>query len=399
MPNSIAVRQRAEYAPIRSRGQMEQESKNIPERHADGQSADKMYWFVMQHWDPQMINLQLQRENVRRRETDSEGLPQLEYFIPYCFLSRIRKKDNESQNAEIEAANHLRGDFHRFVFIHTTKKEIEQLVNSPWNQGTQYRLCHYKDCERHDVTITDEEKDNLIKIFSERKIRFSIGLPVADLGPDVIVQVCKEGSFKGKMARVIEVQHTADGISLKLGIPLFNGLQELKLQDLTLEDIKAKEETTSDIIGTLFVQNTEKTLVDILERRVKHNETDETRLHDATALNHTFLYSYVAVHDLNLSAHFLSLMLICASLRFDQDSIKALIARVKSCLKGDVKFPPDVLAIMNFSLYIATRDANYRTEGKQLVQQNPECIENSLRRLMSIVGVMRSRRKRKYKRK
>ena len=342
---------------------------------------------------PQLLDLQLQRENVRRQDEGNEELPLLEYFIPYCFLTHLSEKAHHNEAADIANANSLRQDFHDFVFIHATHQEIVQLMNSDWNNSMRSRLRYYRDHQGREVTITEEEKNNLIGIFSELRIRYSFGLPVPDLGPDVKVQIRKEGSFHGQTARIIEVKHTADGISLKLGIPMFGGMKELKLSDITLEDIQA-EDVPTDIIGTLFVQDKERILTDILERRAKHTETDETNRQDATMLNHTFLYSYVAINDPILSARFMALMLICATLRFDRESVHVLTERLRVQLAGIKRFPPDTQAWLYFAMYIATRDADYRTLGKQCVQQHPDCVTDTLRRLFTSVIILRSKRKR-----
>lgn len=376
---------------------MEKEEKREKKHDYARLDNTTLRWYVMLSGNPRLLEIQLQRENARRYEHQEEELPMLEYFIPYCFLTRQTEREESRLAADIEYANSLREDFHDFAFIHATRRQIALLGDSDWNRTMRSRLCHYRDRQWREVTITEEEKDNLIAVFSEQRIRFSIGLPVADIGPDVKVQVRRKGSFEGQTARIIEVKHTADGISLKLGIPVFNGMKELTLQDFTLEDIQA-EGVTEDIIGELFIRETEKTLTGILERRVKHKETDETRRQDATELNHTFLYSYVSISDRNLSAHFRALMLLCATLRFDRESVKALTESVReqmgSSAKTKAKYSPEVLAVMNFSLYIATRDADYRTAGKECVRQHPECTTDTLRRLMSLSGLLRSKRKR-----
>lgn len=350
----------------------------------------------MLHKNPQLIDLQLQRENVRRRHDAEAGLPQLEYFIPFCFLTRLSEKIDESRTEEIAQANQLREDFHDFVFIHATRQQIAHLTDGDWNSAMRSHLHHYRDVRHRAVFITETEKDHLISIFAERRLRFSIGLPVPNLGPDVKVEIRKEGTFKGRIARIIEVRHTPGGISLKLGLPMFNGMKELKLPDFTLADIQAQD-ATAEIIGTVFVQDCEKKLTDILERRVRHTETDQTRSQDATTLNHTFLYSCIAIHDPQVSARFHALMLICATLRFDRESLRALTTVVRDHLTQGHDFPSDLQALLNFALYIATRDADYRTAGKQCLHQHPDCATDTLRRLMSLVGSLRSKRKRHSK--
>lgn len=350
-------------------------------------------WYVMLTRHPQLLDIQLQRENVCRHLQKGEELPLLEYFIPHCFLKHLSDKMTVTDAEHQEKVRNLRQDFHDYVFIHTNRQQITQLINSEWNKSMRSRLRHFRDPSGREVTITNEEMSRLIGLFSEMRISYRFGLPVPNLGPEVKVRIRKEGHFRGQTARVIEVKHTADGISLNLGIPMFNGLKELKLTGLTLEDIQA-ESMPSDIIGTLFLQDKENILTDILERRIRHTETDETRRQDATMLNHTFLYSYVTIKDPLLSARFLALMLICSTLRFDRASVRVLIQNVKALLDSRLTYPSDIQALLYFSLYISTRDADYRTAGKQCIHQHPDAASPTLRRLMSLVSIMRSKRKR-----
>ena len=355
------------------------------------QSGDTpLRWYVMLHGNPQLVDFQLKRENMIRQSRQGET-PLLEYFIPFCFLSHIADNDNEQLSASIRESNNLREDFHDFIFIHTTEDSIAALLDSDWNKSMRNRLRHYRDIEKHIVIVTSDEMDLLIRLFSERRIKFSIGLPVTDIGPDMNVVITQKGLFNGKDARVISVKHTADGISLTLGISMFGGTKELKLSDMTLSNIQT-ETTSKDIIGLRFIQEAEQTLLDILSRRLNHKETDDTRREDMHMLNHLFLYSYVSISDVALSARFLSLMLICATLRFDKGSSRELAKQAQALLIHNKSQTPAIRAYLNLALYLATRNADYRTAGKQLIQQHPD-DNPSLRRLLSLVRRLRSMRK------
>jgi hypothetical protein len=356
-----------------------------------GQPAtERKTWYVMKNGSPRLLDFQLKRENALYHQTRGEDTFSVEYFIPFCFLPRTSEKNNEKHTAEVEKANNLRQDLHDFAFIHATEQEISDLQSRPWNQDLRHHLHHYRDVHGTPITLSDADMNRLIRLFSEKRIKFTIGLPVMNLGPDIEVEVIKEGSFKGQTARIIEVSPTADGICLQLGIKLFNGMKELKISDVSPDDIQRKG-GSDELIGDRFLRETEATLLDIISRRIHHKDTDQSRSDDAAALNHLFLYSYITISDPSLSAHFLSLMLICAVLRFDTDSVHVFSHRVQTLLEQADAFPPQILAYLYFAQYIATRDARHRTAAKQLVQQHPDSSPRSLRRLMSLVGKMHSR--------
>lgn len=334
-------------------------------------------WYVMIHKNPQKLDLMLKRENATYLSIPGD-MRQIEYFIPFCFLSRVHETGDATVVKAASFANQLREDFHDFAFFHTTERGIAELLDKPWNAGLRYRLRHFRDLHRNAVTISDAEMNTLLRVFSERKLKYTIGLPVADPSPDMTVSITANGPFNGQTARIIAVKHMPDGISLTLGVTLFQGVREIKLPDFRLSDIHL-ERNVEDIIGWTFIQTVEATLLDILSRRINHKETDGSRQQDSDTLNHLFLYSYITISNPAVSAYFLALMLICSHLRFDKPSTTALTEKAKAILGPDAEektvnrkpytVNPNISATLCFALYIATRDANYRTLGKQLVQQ------------------------------
>lgn len=329
----------------------------------------------MIHKNPQKLDLMLKHENATYRSIPGD-MRQIEYFIPFCFLSRVHETGDATVVKAASFANQLREDFHDFAFFHTTERGIAELLDKPWNAGLRYRLRHFRDVHRNVVTISDAEMNTLLRVFSERKLKYTIGLPVADPSPDMTVSITANGPFNGQTARVIAVKHMPDGISLTLGVTLFQGVREIKLPDFRLSDIHL-ERNVEDIIGWTFIQTVEATLLDILSRRINHKETDESRQQDSDTLNRLFLYSYINISAPAVSAYFLALMLICSHLRFDKPSTAALTEKAKAILSPQPSalrhhtssLGPQASATLCFALYIATRDANYRTQGKQLVQQ------------------------------
>lgn len=348
-------------------------------------------WYVMLHWNPQLVDLMLKRENAALQS--EQDRPHIEYFIPFCFLSHVVEHTTEELAEGVEEANNLREDFHDFVFIHATERDIAMILSQDWNHDLRNRLRHFRDFQRRKVTISDQEMNTLIRVFGERKLKYSIGLPVCDISPDMNVYIKTNGVFNGQRARVVAVKHMADGISLTLGIQLFQGARELKLPDFRLANIQT-EKKPEDIIGWEFIRETEAALLDILSRRVNHKESDETRQQDADTLNRLFLYSYIAISDTAVSARFLALMLICSTLRFDRESTKALSAKALLLLSGDTPLPFHVQAYLHLALYIASRDADHRTLARQSMRQAPEENPASLSRLASLASRLRGKRKR-----
>lgn len=371
---------------------MAQDRKKEPKRDYGKLDDTVNHWYVMLHRNPQLVDLMLKCENTARLSKRGRQFP-VEYFIPFCFLSHVAEKTSEKQAKGVIETNNLREDFHDFVFIHATERGIAKLLDQNWNKDIRNRLRHFRDFKKREVTISDKEMNTLIRVFSERKLKYSIGLPVTHVSPDMNVYIREKGIFNGQSARVVGVKHMPDGISLTLGVKLFQGTREMKLPDFRLANIQS-EKKPEDIIGWKFISETEAALIDILSRRVNHKETDETRRQDADTLNSKFLYSYIAISDTAAAAHFLALMLICSTLRFDRESTKVLSARALAMLNNNDSLPPHIQAYLHLSLYVASRDADHRTAAKLCMQQNPEEKNESLARLASLAGRLRGKRKR-----
>lgn len=345
-------------------------------------------WYVMLHRRPSTADVQLKRESSR---VPQDGEPSYEYFIPFCFLSHIAKDEFGHDDEAVRQANQLRQDLHDFVFIRTTPVGIAHLVDSPWNKDSCYHLHHYRDSLGREVTLGATDMEYLIRIFNERRIRFSIGMPTENIAPGMTVRIVEEGNFYDRTARVIAVKHTAAGISLNLGLPMFNDTKELKLKDVPLSSVYM-EEAPADIIGERFLENSEEKLLEVLSHRVNHRTDKAVLQQDAASMNHLFLYSYVTVRHREHAARFRALMLLCATLRYDRESSRVLADEVRSLLADERTYSPSTLAYLHFSLYAATRDANHRTAGKQLVLSHPDGVSPLLFRLMSLIRRLRGKR-------
>ena len=139
------------------------------------------HWYVMLHRNPHLLDLMLKRENASSC-SDQGDMRQIEYFIPYCFLSRVHETGDKTVTEGIDFSNQLREDFHDFAFFHTTERGIAMLLDREWNSNLRYHLRHFRDVRKNPVVISDAEMNTLIRVFSERKLRYTIGLPGVIIG-------------------------------------------------------------------------------------------------------------------------------------------------------------------------------------------------------------------------
>jgi len=356
------------------------------EKVAPGEQA---HWFVMLHLNPLLIERQLMAENADRRESD---LPLYEYFIPYRFLKKAvaeQYTSNATKEAKVAAkTNSWRDDLRHFVFIKTTGREISHLVDKPWNREGRLHLRFYRTKSGKRITVPEQMMTPLITLCCENRQRFSFGPPVKEVAEQDVV-VIREGLFKDIEATVLQVQHTADGISLTLGIEMFDGTKSLRLPGYRVGDVRFRK-GSADILNDYFIDNVENELLQILRRRIKRHETEETRRKDAATLNYLYHYSYIHIDDAATYRRFRALMLLCATLRKDAFGKATLTAEVQEML-GGVSLPAtDEQACLMAALFIATGHADYRTSLKAYRQQH-EIISPSLQAFMPLITRLKTR--------
>lgn len=351
---------------------------------------DIVCWYVMKHLAPERIERWLQEYSI----SNDDGCQLLyEYFIPFRFLSRItiyqkdRMKGNASQQSTDEY-NKLRDDLHDFVFIRTTSQGIRMLLSSGWNRTARVRLRHYRDRQGQAITVSEKLMRPFIEILCEQRIRFSIGIPVDTAAHNDLVTI-NNGLFKGHMAYIVDVLHTAEGISLTLGINMFGGMKSLRLPGFREEDVSMKKDV-NDIIGTRFITNIEERLLEILSHRLSKPQSEEIMKQDAATLNQIYHYSYVSISQPDVRRRFKALMLICSYLRYDEQACQTFSTAVQEELDTIPNDITDTRTYLMIALYIVQRNVQLRTAAKEYIQQTPDCTP-VLRRMMTLAKQLRCR--------
>ncbi len=343
-------------------------------------------WYVLIHLEPALIERHLQMENEERRQ---KGLRLFEYFIPYQFLPKAvpdqYAKNLAEQRRDVDESNDLRRTMHYFVFIKASSNEITRLVGRPWNREGRLHMHFYYSRDGHRVIMPERMMESFITLCCENKQRFTFGPAIEHL-EDFDTVVIAEGSFKDTEAKILDVQHTTNGISVTLGIPFFNGEKTLKLPGFKPSDLHLPH-TVETLLSDHFVDHVESELIAILDRRVKHPKDTGFDQSDAATLNHLFHYSYVKMPDIPSHCRFRALMLICSALRVDKESCKALTAEVQQLLAGHTEATTEEQAYLMAALYIATANADYRTAAKHYQQQHADTAP-SLSRILSPVKRM-----------
>ena len=354
---------------------------------------EAQYWYVMTHLEPTLIDRQLQIENEKRT---LRGRPALLYVIPFLYMVRAntaRTVDKDSEmlsqpTMSVQDAtenNELRDSLHGFVFIRATQREIFGLINSEWNKTGRLHMYHYRTKSGIPIRIGLEEMQPFLVFFVEQRQRFSFAPYSSDLAVNEKVFI-KRGVFKNYEATVMEVLHTADGINLTLGIPMFRNEVMMALHDCSVSDIEVRGQK-DDIFSPQFIEIVEADLLAILRRRVMHRVTAETHCQDQEKLNSYSILNYLKFEDNAAHLHFRALMLLCAALRKDKHTKDNLIAILRQMTNNFEALNNDEDAFLQAVLFVATKNVDHCRRAREYCRTH-DISSHSLKAIMPLVKKM-----------
>ena len=320
------------------------------------------YWYVMTHLEPSLIDRQLQLENAERFRKGQETVL---YVIPFLYMVKAsvgKGLEEEEQSLQTEKAaddnNSARTSLHSFVFIKATADEIAELTGREWNRQGRLHLYHYRTRSGSPIRVSHEEMQPLLTFLIEQHQRFSFTPYSEDVTSNETVFI-RRGIFKDYKASVLEIHHRADGISLTLGIPLFNSEVMMKLYDCPVSDVEVRGRM-EHLFEPQFVGVLESDLLGILRRRVLRRNTAATLRGDMQKLNAYSLLHYLRFDDSATHNHFRALLLLCATLRGDS-RMKGILIPVVRKTAGDGNPPAtDEQAFCTAVLFLATKSVDYR---------------------------------------
>ena len=357
---------------------------------------DTQYWYVMTHLEPSLADRQLQLENARRLQ---QGRTAILYVIPYQYLVKAglepswedgerRSEQRRQAIREVDDNNSLRDSLHSFVFVKATEEEITELTGMDWNRQGRLHLYHYRTRSGTPIRVSLEEMRPLILFFIRQRQRFSFTPYGEEVSANETVCI-RRGVFRNRKASVIEVHHTASGISLTLGIPMFRDEVMMKVYDYSLSDVEVPGRM-EHIFEPQFVGTLEADLLDILRRRVLRRNDAETRRGDMDKLNSYSILHYLKFEDTATHRHFQSLMLLCAVLRNDRTARDALIPVIRGMMSAPSAPATDEEAFSLSVLFFATKSVDHRKVLREYAQTHT-VKSASLAAIMPLVKKMRLR--------
>ena len=362
---------------------------------------NEVYWYVMLHLEPTLIEKQLAQVNETRKR---QGLPLLLSIVPYCYMQRaiadkgLRQQDRRQdevpqQIKDVDDHNSLRSLMHDFVFIKATKSQIDMLCAEEWNVLGRLRLNYYRNRSGYPIRINDEEMMPLITLFVEQRRKFTFrAATFEELSMQNTVHV-KRGLFRNYHATIQHIAHKDGQTWLTLGIPVFNNEVTLEIYECPIDDIDIPGGQTSSmerLLDPYFFRGIEKELFEILRQRVLRRETPAIVKAAQQKLKSYGVFSYLKFEDTTTQNHFRALLLLCATLLRDAATKSALVADLTRLIPDVDNLASDEEAFLLATLFVATRKGIYRKAVKTYVQQHDATLP-SLTALMPLIKEMNTR--------
>ncbi len=346
----------------------------------ESEVKDRSVWYIMTSPDPNAVEEYLLEENIRRQE---RGECPFQYFVPYRFLKRriagVASDEeleddayfNPNNRLEVTSNNELRAALKRYIFIRAVAKDLENLLLDKTYQDFYKSLWFYRDKSRNKVTVRHSVMEQFINACCDKRIQFEIwpALDSIEQNDEVILNTTQ---FKGYKARVLEIHKGKNGYQLTVGFHLFHGAMLLKLPDLRPQDVlyerKDTERTVRENNRYKFIEDTQRKLFSIMNRRMKGGLLEKSIKKDASTLELLYNYRYHFFESDTLRRKFYALMLLCAVLRGDALGKLELANKVKRelntiNLQSGSKMSTDIRAFLLSVLYIATQEQPYFDEA------------------------------------
>ena len=348
-------------------------------------------WYVMRHLEPTFIDRQLREVNSRRAEV---GKPEFLYIIPHQYILKAHHDSGQSDayNRSVDENNSLRNDFHYFVFIRATLRDLRKLLLERWNAESRLRLYFCRSRDGRPLRAKADEMDRLISLFLEQRQKFNFVRTDHDFQLDEKVRL-RTGVFKDYQFSVTRIRHTGSGVNITLGLPLFNGEFTLQMEDYPVSDLEMPMHL-QQFLDPGFLGDVARELIAILRHRVRGLYEGSNADADADKLNTYHILSYLDFADSAVSRRLRVLLLLCAALRKDLHSVDALVPEVEGLIGRGGEPTDDDEALAMAVLFVATHEMAYRAILKQYGQTHLNLSE-PLSLLLPLVKELKVRKPRK----
>ena len=345
-------------------------------------------WYVMLHHSPQWI------ETMLEKEQKGELLPPLlqsaghqpepfEYYVPYLYMRP-------------DVSDEIRHIFHHFVFIRASERRIQELVSSDWNTLTRQRLVHYRSKAGLQITISDQELQQLRDIIYNSQLKIFFGVPTAsvremEVGSKVLLRIKNWENHPGVIERI---RLRKDGVSIRVSFNFLGRTKSVTFDDLHDGDISYADNNTEQLISGDLIHNFEREVAIVLGHWFAKCPA-EKKFQYVIRLRRLYTYADIQIDEDDDRCRFTSLMLICATLLSQNEASQQYCTQLLQWLSHGDTSSPDTpgtepvasddaarIATMTFTdaymmlaLFVHTRNPLLRDAVKAYRKQHPDCPE------------------------
>jgi hypothetical protein len=250
-------------------------------------------------------------------------------------------------------------------------------------------LFYYR---RHDgtkVIASDAEVQKLIQTFQDENLNFYIDKPIEEFAPDDTV-IINTGPWTGYEGQILEMKVKNGRAKMKVGLNVFNLAESIVFTDFKTGDVIFKDSGKARLMSNDPITQFEEEIINILSHKYGKVKSADMQESDALQLRKLAAFDRVLVEETDDDYYrFLSLRLMCASLRGSVRKAQ-LLNEVRQCVSGTTTPSTDAEAYMMVALFIATKEASYRTALKDYRSSHPDAPD-ILRRYQSIIKKMRAK--------
>ena len=345
-------------------------------------------WYVMLHRNPQWIETMLEKEqkgellNPLQQSLGLQPEP-FEYYVPYLYMRP-------------DVSDEIRRIFHHFVFVRASEKRIQELVASDWNTLTRQRLVHYRSKSGSQITISDQELQQLRDIIYNSQLKIFFGVPTTAVremavGSRVLLRIKNWENHPGIIERI---RLRKDGVSIRVSFNILGRTKSVTFDDLHDGDITYADDNTQRLISGNLILNFEHEVALVLGHWFGKTSA-EKKLQYAVRLRRLYAYSDIQIDEDDDLRQFTSLMLICATLLSQTEASEQYRTQLWQWLihgnATDLDTPgpqsvayddPDRIATMTYTdaymmlaLFVSTRNPHLRDAVKAYRKQHPDCPE------------------------
>lgn len=220
-------------------------------------------------------------------------------------------------------------------------------------------------------------------------LNFYIDKPIEEFAPDDKV-IINTGPWTGYEGQILEMKVKNGRAKMKVGLNLFNLVESIVFTDFKTGDVIFKDSDKAQLMSHDPIAQFEEETINILSHKYGNAKAADMQESDARKLRQFSAFDRVLVEETDEDYHrFLSLRLICATLRGSVKKIQ-LLNEIRHCMSGKAAPSTDAEAYMMVALFIATKNANYRTALKDYRTSHPDAPD-ILRRYQSIIKKMRAK--------